>query len=114
MLFSNLIRRVLFGVMLIFSLIGCSSPPPSHPPNIILIMTDDLGWGDVGFNGNTTVQTPYLDQMAASGIVLNRFYAASAVCSPTRASVLTGRNPMRVGVPTAKCRAPACGRTHGG
>lgn len=64
-------------------------------------MADDLGWGDVGFNGNEVVQTPSLDQLAASGIVLERFYSASAVCSPTRASVLTGRNPIRVGVPTA-------------
>ena len=64
-------------------------------------MTDDLGWGDVGFNGNAVVQTPHLDQLASSGIVFNRFYSASAVCSPTRASVLTGRNPVRVGVPTA-------------
>ncbi|MBX2822982.1 MAG: sulfatase-like hydrolase/transferase [Rhodothermaceae bacterium] len=64
-------------------------------------MTDDLGWGDVGFNGNDVIQTPHLDQLAAAGIVFERFYSASAVCSPTRASVLTGRNPIRVGVPTA-------------
>ena len=64
-------------------------------------MTDDLGWGDVGFNGNTVIQTPHLDEVASEGIRLERFYSASAVCSPTRASVLTGRNPIRVGVPTA-------------
>ncbi len=70
-------------------------------PNIILMMADDLGWGDTGYNGNKIIKTPYLDQMAAEGVQMNRFYAASAVCSPTRASVLTGRNPYRTGVFTA-------------
>jgi arylsulfatase A-like enzyme len=67
-------------------------------PNIILIMADDLGWGDVGYNGNKHIKTPHLDQMACEGVQFNRFYSASAVCSPTRASVLTGRNPYRTGV----------------
>ena len=101
MLLSNLVRLNLFVAFVAFLAIGCSQPTPSEQPNIILIMTDDLGWGDVGFNGNEVIQTPHLDQLASSGIVLNRFYSASAVCSPTRASVLTGRNPVRVGVPTA-------------
>ena len=101
MLFSNLKRSILFGLVLIFSLNGCQQSQSPGTPNVILIMTDDLGWGDVGFNGNTIVQTPHLDRLAADGLLLQRFYSASAVCSPTRASVLTGRNPMRVGVPTA-------------
>ncbi len=67
-------------------------------PNVILVMCDDLGWGDVGFNGNTIIQTPNIDKMASQGVVFNRFYAACAVSSPTRASVLTGRNPFRTGV----------------
>lgn len=70
-------------------------------PNVILIMADDLGWGDTGFNGSKVIKTPHLDQMAAEGLQLDRFYSASSVCSPTRASVLTGRNPYRTGVPTA-------------
>jgi arylsulfatase A-like enzyme len=69
-----------------------------NPPNIILIMADDLGWGDVGFNGNKRIQTPELDAMAENGLVLSRFYAASAVCSPTRGSFLTGRHPERYGI----------------
>lgn len=72
-------------------------------PNIILIMTDDQGWGDVGYNGHPYIQTPNLDQMTNDGIEFTRFYAASAVCSPTRASVLTGRNPERFGVCYANC-----------
>ena len=67
-------------------------------PNIVLIMTDDLGWGDVGFNGNTDIKTPYLDQLASEGMVFDRFYAGCSVSSPTRACVLTGRNPFRTGV----------------
>lgn len=70
-------------------------------PNIILIMCDDLGWGDTGFNGNQKIKTPNLDIMAGKGITFNRFYSASAVCSPTRGSCLTGRNPYRYGIPTA-------------
>ena len=67
-------------------------------PNVVLLMADDLGWGDVGYNGNKIIKTPNLDQMAKEGIRFDRFYSASAVCSPTRASCLTGRNPFRTGV----------------
>jgi arylsulfatase A-like enzyme len=67
-------------------------------PNIILIMADDLGWGDVGFNGNKLVKTPALDEMAKRGMAFTRFYAAAPVCSPTRGSCLTGRHPFRYGV----------------
>ena len=70
-------------------------------PNIILIMTDDQGWYDAGFNGNSEIKTPNLDKLASSGIIFDRFYSASAVCSPTRASVITGRNPLRINIPTA-------------
>ncbi|MCL5128709.1 sulfatase-like hydrolase/transferase [Algibacter sp. L4_22] len=61
-------------------------------------MADDLGYGDVGFNGNDKVITPYLDKMSKDGIKFTRFYAAAPLCSPTRASVLTGRSPFRQGV----------------
>lgn len=67
-------------------------------PNIILMMADDLGWGDVGYNGHERLLTPHLDQMAAEGICFNRFYAAGPVCSPTRGSCLTGRHPYRYGI----------------
>lgn len=70
-------------------------------PNIILIMSDDQGWGQVGYMDHPHLKgnTPHLDAMAANGIRFNRFYAAASVCSPTRASVLTGRSPRRTGVP---------------
>lgn len=66
-------------------------------------MTDDQGWGDVAYNGHPYLQTPHLDQMVREGVEFTRFYAASAVCSPTRASVLTGRHPVRLGVCHANC-----------
>lgn len=72
-------------------------------PNIILIMADDQGWGDVGYNGHSYLKTPNLDKMAANGAQFNRFYAASAVCSPTRGSVMTGRHPLRYGICFANC-----------
>jgi len=70
-------------------------------PNVILMMADDLGWGDVGFNGGRTIKTPALDAMAAGGMVFERFYAAAPVCSPTRGSMLTGRHPYRLDIPFA-------------
>jgi len=66
-------------------------------PNIILCMADDQGWGDVAYYGASKVQTPVLDEMAATGLRFDRFYAAAPVCSPTRGSVLTGRHPNRFG-----------------
>ncbi|BCX46957.1 N-acetylgalactosamine-6-sulfatase [Haloferula helveola] len=67
-------------------------------PNVVLLMADDLGWGDVGFNGGKIIETPSLDAMAESGMVFERFYSAAPVCSPTRGSCLTGRHPFRYGV----------------
>lgn len=69
-------------------------------PNIVLVMADDQGWGQVGYHGHPRLKTPNLDAMAEAGIRFNRFYAAGPVCSPTRASVLTGRTHNRTGVPT--------------
>ncbi|WP_340110666.1 sulfatase family protein [Maribellus mangrovi] len=81
--------------------IGAKPSGLSGKPNVILLMADDLGWGDVGYNGNPVIKTPNLDKMAKEGVQFNRFYSACAVCSPTRASVLMGRNPYRTGVFTA-------------
>ena len=67
-------------------------------PNIILLMTDDHGWGDVGFNGNQDIITPNLDRICDQGARLQYFFAAAPVCSPTRGSVLTGRHYFRYGI----------------
>lgn len=68
------------------------------PPNVILIMSDDQGWGDVSYRGHLRLKTPHLDSLAADGIRLDRFYSAAPVCSPTRGSMLTGRHPYRYGI----------------
>ncbi|MCR9293763.1 MAG: sulfatase-like hydrolase/transferase [bacterium] len=70
----------------------------SERPNIILMMADDQGWGETGYYQHPVLKTPNLDAMAANGLRLDRFYAAAPVCSPTRASVLTGRSNHRSGV----------------
>ena len=70
----------------------------SDSPNVILCMADDQGWGDTGYNGHPHLKTPNLDAMSGAGLRFDRFYAGSPVCSPTRASVLTGRHPFRYGI----------------
>lgn len=89
------------GAMLCLPCSGASlgvHPQSPGKPNIILVMADDQGWADTGYNGHPFVQTPALDAMAHDGFVFDRFYAASPVCSPTRASVMTGRSPNRTKV----------------
>ena len=66
-------------------------------PNIIVMVADDLGWADVGFNGGKDIDTPSLDRIAGEGVKLERFYT-TPICSPTRAAMMTGRDPMRLGV----------------
>lgn len=61
----------------------------SKQPNIVLIMTDDQGYGDLGVHGNTAIDTPRLDQFASESLVMERFYV-NPLCSPTRASLMTG------------------------
>lgn len=70
---------------------------PATPPNILLILTDDQGWGDLGVHGNDVLETPNLDALAAGGTRFDHFYV-SPVCAPTRASLLTGRYHLRTNV----------------
>lgn len=70
----------------------------SKQPNIIIIFADDLGYGDLGCYGNPTILTPNLDKMAAEGMRFTQFYVGAAVCSPSRAALLTGRLGVRTGV----------------
>ena len=77
-----------------------SSALAADRPHVVLVMTDDQGWGQTGYNGHPILKTPNLDAMAANGLRFDRFYAAAPVCSPTRAAVLTGRTNDRTGVPS--------------
>ncbi|HPT25944.1 MAG TPA: sulfatase [Bryobacteraceae bacterium] len=70
----------------------------SPPPNIVLILADDLGWSDLGCYGSDLHQTPNLDAMARRGIRFTEAYAAAPICSPTRASIMTGKHPARLGM----------------
>ena len=76
-----------------------SAAPTTAParPNVVIIVADDMGFADVGFNGCTDIKTPNLDRLAASGVRLDQFYV-QPVCSPTRAALMTGRYPMRHGL----------------
>src|SRR6185369_13379092 len=71
-----------------------SAEPPK--PNIIFIVIDDLGWKDLGCFGSTFYETPHIDKFAAQGMKFTNAYAACPVCSPTRASILTGKYPARL------------------
>jgi arylsulfatase A-like enzyme len=71
---------------------------PSRPPNIVVVFTDDQGWADIGVQGARGFATPHLDRMAREGVRLTDFYAAQPVCSASRAALLTGRYPNRVGI----------------
>jgi arylsulfatase A-like enzyme len=89
--------RTRFAVVLLA--LCAASPALIHAtqPNIVLCMADDQGWGDTAYNGHPVLKTPHLDAMAAAGLRFDHFYAAAPVCSPTRASVMTGRHPNRLG-----------------
>lgn len=99
------VLRLFFGVCLFallpWQMTKADSIPqkerPGQGPNIILILTDDQGWGDLSISGNPAVATPNLDRLAQNGISFERFYV-STVCSPTRAELLTGRYNFRSGV----------------
>ena len=67
-------------------------------PNFVFFLVDDLGWADVGFNGSPFHRTPHIDALAKSGVQFTDGYAAASICSPTRASIMTGRHPVRVDI----------------
>jgi arylsulfatase A-like enzyme len=89
--------RLVQAIVLVFCLVG-SVAHGAEKPNIILLLADDLGWGDLSCYGGTAVQTPHLDALAEGGTRFDRFYAAAPVCSPTRASIMTGQYPLRYNI----------------
>ena len=93
-MFSQIVALAIYGV----SAVAACSVPAAERPNILLIMTDDQGYGDVGFNGSTDVKTPNLDRLAADGLVFENGYVCHPVCGPSRTGLLTGRYPHRFGL----------------
>lgn len=98
-------------VALICMIMGCSATESSVPvprelssetiktqPNIVIIMADDLGWGDISLNGADFIKTPNMDRIGHEGVQLTRFYAGANACTPSRAALLTGRYPFRSGM----------------
>jgi arylsulfatase A-like enzyme len=93
---SFLSRFVAAAVVAVFSSVALSAPP-----NLLFILADDLGYGDLGCYGATDLETPNLDQLAAEGVRFTSYYANGAICSPTRAAFITGRYQQRLGLDNA-------------
>ncbi len=92
-----------FAVVFLFLLLmvsGCESEKPVHEkkPNIVFILADDLGWADLPAYGNRFNEAPNIDRLAQGGMRFTNAYAACPVCSPSRAAIMTGQYPARVGI----------------
>ncbi|WP_037246515.1 sulfatase family protein [Rhodopirellula baltica] len=95
----------LICLLMIFAMswqVGSSIAAADRPPNFVLIFADDLGYGDISCYDSSGVKTPHLDQLAAEGFRSTDFFVPANVCSPSRAALLTGRYPMRCGMPVAR------------
>lgn len=92
---NNIIPAYLTGFAAVLS--SCGNPAESPKPNIVLVLADDMGWGDLGINGNNMVETPVLDRLASQSLSFDRFYVCP-LSAPTRAEMLTGRYFLRTGV----------------
>lgn len=98
-------NKPIYGLLFTVAILQWPACKPSGPPekeeqlptSFVLLMGDDHGWDEVGYNGHPYVQTPVLDEMAAQGLRFDRFYAGHPSCSPTRGSFMTGRHPNRYG-----------------
>lgn len=84
--------------VLFIALAAVLAAAPARPANVIVILTDDQGYGDLGCYGSPTIRTPHLDRMAAEGVRFTDFYSGAEVCTPSRAALLTGRYPLRSGM----------------
>jgi arylsulfatase A len=99
---SNFLRLTAASIVVLIVMVAISLPRPCHasesvrPPNFILILCDNLGYGDIGCFGSKTHRTPHIDRLASEGVKFTDFYVASGVCTPSRASLMTGCYPRRV------------------
>jgi len=90
-------------ILILFS--GCQQSR-ELPPNIIFFLADDLGWRDLGCYGSTYYETPNIDELASNGMLFTHAYAANPLCSPTRASIMTGKYPVGLGFTTPSGHLP--------
>src|SRR5688572_16321853 len=93
-----MIPSLRFSTVFLFLIAAAYAATDLTRPNIILVMADDMGWGETSYNGHPVLKTPNLDAMAAGGLRFDQFYAGAPNCSPTRATVMTGRSNDRTGV----------------
>lgn len=94
--FPFLNSSLLLAASLLITYTSLLAAPAKEKPNIVFILADDLGWADLGCYGSTFHETPNLDRLAKAGMRFTDAYAAAPVCSPTRASILTGKSPARL------------------
>ncbi|XP_060694298.1 N-acetylgalactosamine-6-sulfatase [Hemiscyllium ocellatum] len=97
--------RLVLGLSLVAATAAAAGTEAGSAPNIIILLMDDMGWGDLGVFGEPSRETPNLDRMAAEGMLFPNFYAANPLCSPSRAALLTGRLPIRNGFYTTNAHA---------
>src|SRR6516225_4701794 len=94
----RLLRPVLGLWFLCCLVLSGGSAVAAEKPNIVFLLCDDLGYGDLSCFAHPKMRTPHLDKLAAEGVKLTHCYSSSPVCSPSRAGFLTGRNPNRLGI----------------
>ncbi|MCB0688724.1 MAG: sulfatase [Saprospiraceae bacterium] len=91
--------KFLTPCLIVFSIAHALANGIEHP-NVLFILVDDLGWADLGYTGSTYYESPHVDKLAREGMIFSNFYAGGPVCSPTRASILTGKSTARTGITT--------------
>src|SRR4051812_47728341 len=90
--------RVLASIVTLVAVAGLHAQQPARRPNVVLIITDDIGYGDFGAYGSPDVRTPNIDRLARQGVKLSDFYANASNCSPTRAGLISGRYQQRFAI----------------
>lgn len=106
-------RPILAAVVLALALpsLPAAAAEARRPPNVVFILMDDMGWRDVGFMGNSFVDTPHLDRLAKRGLVFTQAYASAPNCAPTRACLMSGQTTPRHGIYTVVDPRPATAAT---
>jgi len=105
--------RVSLAVLVLCACSGVTDAGLPKRPNLVVVMADDMGYGDASCYGNTAFRTPHLDRLAAEGLLFTDFHSSGSVCSPTRAGLLTGRYQQRAGIPGVINADPKVNRHHG-